>query len=131
MTVVDTSVVVDVLLGTGAAEAGIELMAAAPSLAAPDLLAFEVLAVLRRIGGRGEADERRLAGAVEDLGALRVELFPTMSLRRRAWELRHNLTIAEGLFVALAEQLGEPLATKDEGLADAAARLGSAEIVRL
>jgi predicted nucleic acid-binding protein len=43
-------------------------------------------------------------------------------LRRRAWELRHNLNAADALFVALAERLDEPLATKDTALARAASK---------
>jgi predicted nucleic acid-binding protein len=38
-------------------------------------------------------------------------------VRERAWSLRRNLTAADALFVALAEQLGERLATKDVALA--------------
>lgn len=62
----------------------------------------------------------RARGAIDDLGDLPVDLFGTLPLRRRAWELRENLTAADALFVALAEYLGEPLATKDGGLAAAA-----------
>jgi predicted nucleic acid-binding protein len=43
-----------------------------------------------------------------------------MALRTRAWELRDNLTAADALFVALAEQLDERLVTKDAGLVAAA-----------
>jgi len=56
------------------------------------------------------------------LGDLAVELYPSLPLRGRAWELRSNLTAADALFVTLAEQLGEPLATKDPALAKAAAK---------
>ncbi len=37
----------------------------------------------------------------------------------RAWELRHNLTFTDGLYVALAEQLTIPLVTLDARLAAA------------
>lgn len=57
---------------------------------------------------------------MKDLGDLPVELFTRLSLGGRAWELRDNLTTADALFVALAEQLGEPLATRGRGLAVAA-----------
>jgi len=70
---------------------------------------------------------------MEDLGDLPVELFGTLALRRRAWELRENLTAADALLVALAEYLGEPLATKDRGLASAArdhARIETLELDR-
>ena len=78
---------------------------------------FEVLAVLRRETLRGTVAENRATGAVEDLEALPIELFPSLPLRKRAWALRRNLTTADALFAALAEQLEEPLATKDSALA--------------
>ena len=117
MTVLDTSAVVDFLLGTGSARAVRELLAGGPAPAAPDVVVFEVLAVLRREVARGSLPPDRAAGAVADLGDLDLELFPSLSLRGRAWELRENLTVADALFVALAEMLEETLATKDSALA--------------
>src|SRR2546426_191179 len=89
-------------------------------LAAPDLLVFETLAVLRRETLAGTIEEERAEAAVDDLGDLPIELFPGLPLRARAWELRRNFTTADALFVALAEQLHEPFATKDLGLLRAA-----------
>jgi predicted nucleic acid-binding protein len=92
---------------------------------------FELLAVLRRDAARGELSDSRARGAVEDLGDLAVDLFPTLALRHRAFELRLNLTVADALFVALAELLGEPLATKDRGLANAAREHTGVDVVLL
>lgn len=131
MTVVDTSAVVDYLLGSGAHQEVGALLEQEGEFAAPDVLAFEALAVFRRLALRGELDERRGGGAVEDLADLPVELFPTLALRARAWALRENMTTADALFVALAERLGEPLATKDDRLASAAAAHSSAEVILL
>lgn len=131
MTVIDTSAVVDFLLGADAAEAVEQLMDDEGELAAPDLLVFEVLAVLRRATFRGTIAAPRAASAVEDFGDLPIELFPSLSLRRRAWALRNNLTAADALFVALAEQLDEPLATKDGALATAAAEHAKLAVLQL
>ncbi|MHB8242285.1 MAG: type II toxin-antitoxin system VapC family toxin [Solirubrobacteraceae bacterium] len=131
MTVLDTSVVVDFLLGAGVAGDVRVLMDREGELAAPDLLVFEVLAVLRREVGRGDLSEDRAASAVFDLGDLPVELFPSLPLRRRAWALRANLTAADALFVVLAEQLGEPLATKDSALGAEAAKHATVEVLQL
>ena len=120
MTVVDTSAVVDLLLGIGVADEVGALFAREGELAAPDVLVFEVLAVLRRATLRGQLRDERAAGAVSDLGDLALALIPSLPLRHRVWELRRNLTAADALFVALAEELGEPLVTKDAALADAA-----------
>jgi predicted nucleic acid-binding protein len=116
VTVIDTSGVVDFLLGVGAAEQVGELMMAEGELAAPDLLVFEVVAVLRREALGGAIAEQRAAAAVGDLGDLPIDLFPSLPLRARAWSLRRNLTVADAIFAALAERLGEPLATKDAPL---------------
>lgn len=129
MTVLDTSVVVDYLLGAEAATGAARMLFGAGPAAAPDLLVFEILAVFRREVGRGELTEPRARSALDDLGDLAVELFPTLPLRERAFDLRANLTAADGLFVALAEQLDEPLATKDRGLASAAAQHSAVEVV--
>lgn len=120
MTVLDTSAVIDLLLLEGAAARVQELLGDGPA-AAPDILVFEVIAVLRREVGRRMAVERAGA-ALDDLADLALDLFPSMALRQRAWELRHNFTAADGLFVSLAEALDEPLATKDTGLAAAIRR---------
>jgi predicted nucleic acid-binding protein len=117
VTVLDTSAAVDYLLGGGVAQQVQELMSAEGELAAPDVLVFEVLAVLRREAHRGALTAQRAAGAVEDLGEISIELFPSLPLRRRAWALRRNLTAADALFVALAEDLDEPFMTKDGALA--------------
>jgi predicted nucleic acid-binding protein len=131
VTVLDTSAVIDYLLGVGVAERVGELMRQEGELAAPDLLVFEVLAVLRRASHRGAIGDVRASGAVSDLGELPVQLFPSLPLRRRVWELRGNLTAADALFVALAESLHEPLATKDGALAVEAGKHASVTVLQL
>ena len=131
MTVIDTSAVVDFLLGVGVAADVERLMQDEGELAAPDVLVFETLAVMRREVLRGGLAEQRAAGAVNDLGELPVELFPSLLLRGRAWQLRNDLNAADALFVALAEALAEPIATKDSALADATRRHSSAMALTL
>jgi predicted nucleic acid-binding protein len=131
VTVIDTSAVVDFLVGEEAAEAVEGLLAREVTVAAPDLLVFEVLAVFRRHVLRGTIVDERASAAIEDLGDIAVELFPTLPLRERAWQLRENLTAADAFFVALAERLGEPLATKDRGLAAVAKMLSGVEVIEL
>lgn len=97
----------------------------------PDLLIFEVVAVFRRQVQRQLMPADRAGSAIEDLGDLPLEVFPTLPLRVRAWELRDNLTAVDAFFVALAERLDEPLATKDRRLAAAAPQHTNIEIVEL
>lgn len=127
MTVVDSSAIVDFLLGVGAAEEVERRLEREGELAGPDLLVFEVLAVLRRESGRG-LGLARADGAVRDLGDVALVLFPALALRERAWTLRRNFTIADALFIALAEQLAEPFLTKDASLAREAAKHSKAEV---
>ena len=100
MTVLDTSGVVDFLLGTGVAATVQRLLEDEREVAAPDLLVMEVLAVLRREASRGLTDERA-SGAVHDLGDVGLTLFPSLAVRDRAWELRRNFTIADALFISI------------------------------
>lgn len=131
MTVLDTSAVVDFLLGIGVADQVEALMTREGELSAPDLLIFEVLAVLRRESLRNTLSDTRAAGAVEDLGDLPIALFPCLALRQRAWALRHNFTAADALFIALAEQMNEPLATKDSALAAEVSKHTTATVLAL
>jgi predicted nucleic acid-binding protein len=128
VTVIDTSGAVDFLLDIGVGDNVASLIRDEGPLAAPDVLTFELLAVLRRDVIRGALETRLAAGAVEDYGDVAIDLFPSIRLRRRAFELRDRLTAADALFVALAERLDEPLATKDRGLLRTAKQLGLAAV---
>lgn len=130
MTVVDSSGIIDFLLGSGVAPQIEVLLEEEGELAAPDLLVFEVLAVLRRQAARDLGDARA-AGAVQDLGDLALALFPSLPLRQRAWALRRNFTIADAIFIALAEALSESFATKDLPLANEAAKHTGVDVVML
>lgn len=130
MTVLDSSVVFDFLVSDDPPRLD-ALLGAEREAAAPDLLVFEVLAALRRHVQTGQLEPRRAAAAVDDLGDLAIELFPTLSLRGRAWALRKNLTVADALFIALAESLDEPLATRDAGLSWAAGAHSDIDVLRL
>ena len=131
MTVLDTSAVIDFLLGEESAHEVATILEREGLAAAPDLLVYEVLAVLRRQVLIGTLTAQRATAAITDLSDLSLELFPTLSLRQRAWELRDNLTAADALFVALAERLNEPLATKDRGLAAAARAHTAIDVIEL
>jgi predicted nucleic acid-binding protein len=131
VTVLDTSGAIDFLLGDGAAREVEAMLWEETMVAAPDIMVFEVLAILRRDTLSGAIESRRARAAIVDLRDLGVELFPSLGLCERAWELRDDLTAADALFVSLAEQLGEPLATKDRGLAAAARRLTGIETIEL
>lgn len=120
MIVVDASAILDVVLRTPqAATTDRVLSTTAESLHAPDLIDVEVLATLRRRERRGELTEARAREALADLRDLSVFLYPARPLLDRAWELRANVTAADGLYLALCEALGARLLTTDMALGKA------------
>ena len=120
MIVVDASAILDVLLRTPQAAAPDRVLSTtSESLHAPELLDVEVLATLRRRERRGELVETRAREAIEDLRDLPVFLYPARPLIDRSWELRHNVTAADGVYLALCEALGASLLTTDMALGQA------------
>lgn len=66
-------------------------------------------------------------GRLLTLRANRVDVKP---LIRNVWTLRHNLTIADAVYISLARHLTAPLVTADNRLARApAATLGGIQII--
>lgn len=88
-------------------------------LEAPDLFLVEVTSGLRRSEKRGRIGGALVARLVQETLVAPIALTPARSLIERAFELRHNLTISDGCYVALAEQLGCSVLTADERLARA------------
>ena len=130
MIVVDASALIEVLLRTPAASA-IENLLFAPgqTLHAPHLLDIEVAQVIRRYAAKGEIDGGRGSAALTDLSDLAMQRYPHDFLLPRVWELRHNLTAYESVYVALAEALDATLLTRDQRLAAAAAHHARVELV--
>ena len=89
------------------------------TIAGPDLLRIEVLAVIRKQLIAGALTATQANDAMEDLLDLPVSVFPSAPLLRRAWALRDNVTAYDACYVALAEALDCPLLTADTRLANA------------
>ena len=131
MTVLDTSVVVDYLLGGRTRTAVAAELGDPRRPMAPEVVVFEAVATLRRLELRSEIGPERASGAVADIAALPLLLYPTGPLVSRAWELRANVTTADGMFVTLADIQGVPLMTADARLARAARKHSDTEVVLL
>lgn len=88
-------------------------------LAAPDLLPYQVVDVLRRRRNTRllSAADARLA--VDGFLTLPIELWPFLVVAERCWSLGENLTAYHAAYVALAEHLGASLLTGDRRLAAA------------
>jgi predicted nucleic acid-binding protein len=99
------------------------------ALWAPYLIDAEVGHSLRRLVATGNLGEDRAATGLRDLAGLPLRRIVHAGLLDRAWQLRHNLSFYDGLYVALAEQLGTPLLTLDARLARAAAATAGIDVV--
>lgn len=117
--VVDASVLVAALVDGGSDGDWAAAVLAGHELVAPHLMPIEVANILPRATLTGDITRDVASLAHADLLDLRVELWPYALLAERCWELRDNVTIYDGTYVALAERLDAPLATLDQRLADA------------
>ena len=86
---------------------------------APHVLDLEVTSALRGLVHRGEFGEPVARSALRHLATLPVARVPHGPLLERCWELRDNLTVYDGAYVALAEVTGAALLTSDRRLAQA------------
>lgn len=123
MTVLDSSTVIDFLISDGVAVQVEDLVLSGERFQAPDVIIFEILAVLRRAVLGGSLSDKRARGAVEDLADLPIDIYSSLIVCDRAWELKDNFTAADALFVSLAEHFQTPLITKDKRLAKSAKKL--------
>lgn len=124
MSVIDASLLIDVLVGLPAGRAWRTWMASSNALAAPDCAGVELGRYLRRHTMTGALHAYDAQRSFETFRALGLDTYPTGPLLAEAFALRENFTFDDGLYIALARRLDEPLATTDTRLARAAAALG-------
>jgi len=96
---------------------------------APHLLDLEVAQVLRKLAGNGTISPLRAESALQDLVDARVMRHPHRPFLPRVWQLRHNLTSYDAVYVALAELLNAPLLTRDRKLGTASGHSARIELV--
>ncbi|HEX2039680.1 MAG TPA: type II toxin-antitoxin system VapC family toxin [Acidimicrobiales bacterium] len=84
----------------------------------PEVYFTEVAGVLRRDEMHGRHDAARVALGFDRLLSAPVHRAQVRSLLSEAWALRHNLTVTDALYVALARHLDAPLVTTDLNLAN-------------
>lgn len=115
MIVLDASAAVELLLLVPHSER-IAARIADEGASAPHLIDAEVGQVLRRYVRKREMSSRRAQQAIADLLQLRLIRHDHRFILPRAFELRENVTVYDGLYLALAEALGATLLTTDRAL---------------
>ncbi len=119
MIVVDASVLAPALADDGGDGDRARDRLRGERLCAPSLVDLEVASVLRRAAAATQLDQRRSAQALADLARLPLRRVGHLSLLDRIWELRDNVTVYDGAYVALAELASAPLVTADARLSRA------------
>jgi predicted nucleic acid-binding protein len=115
--VLDASVVVELLLNSEVADSiRRELTARDESLIIPDLLDVEVVSAFRSLTMGERVDAHRQAQFLSSLAALPAERYAHTPLLGRTWELRHNFTAYDAVYIALAEAMDAALYTADAKL---------------
>jgi predicted nucleic acid-binding protein len=126
--VVDASAVVDLVVPDTANPALTARLRTDVDLHAPHLLDVEVTQALRRLVARGRVGDDRASDARVDVAVLPIIRHPHRRLLERAWQLRHNLSVYDGVYVALAELLQAPLVTCDARLAQSPGHSAEVEL---
>jgi predicted nucleic acid-binding protein len=127
--VLDASAAIDWLLQTTAGQR-IEkrIYSRNESLAAPHLLDLEVTQVFRRLVRDAAISARRAEEAIDDLIDLQIARYPHYLFLQRIWQLRHNLSAYDAMYVGLAESLRATLITRDQRLGSASGHAAVVEV---
>jgi predicted nucleic acid-binding protein len=111
--VLETSAMVEFLVGADDIAERVRAAVTGESLAAPHALDLECASTLRGLvqGRKLPADEA--ARALELLGGMRLTRYGHVPLLARIWQLRQNAWPYDAAYVALAESLNADLVTVD------------------
>ncbi|UNO41059.1 type II toxin-antitoxin system VapC family toxin [Streptomyces sp. MST-110588] len=130
MIVVDNSVLISALVDAGPTGKACAARLSGERLAAPAVIDFEALHVLRGLLLGNKITQPVADRAARCLPTFPVDRVPTTSLVGRIWELRGNYTAYDAAYVALAEQLGAPLVTSDAKMQRANGARCVVEVIR-
>jgi predicted nucleic acid-binding protein len=115
--VIDSAAVVDALTAVSGTD-GLRARLRDEELHAPALLDFEIVSALRGLTLGGDLSASRAEDLLTDYADLPLHRWDGAdSLRRRAFQLRHNVSAYDAAYLALAESLECPLLTRDTRLA--------------
>jgi predicted nucleic acid-binding protein len=85
----------------------------------PETYFAEVAGALRRLELAGTITAQRAAAALDELLAAPIRRAAVKPLLSEAWTLRHNVTIADAIYVVLARHSNSAVVTTDHRLASA------------
>lgn len=116
MIVLDTSALVEFLVGADVVAERVRAEVQAEQLAAPHAIDLECTSTLRGLvlGSKLPGDEARRA--LDLVASMNIRRFGHVPLLPRIWELRHNMWPYDAAYVALAEALDVDLITVDRKL---------------
>lgn len=117
--VLDASAGVDLLLDTATGRQLQDLLPTGATWWVPEHYFVETASVLRRAELRGAIPPALAVHAFATLLGASFRRTQVQPLLADAWRKRHNLTIADAVYVALADHLGATLVTTDRKLATA------------
>ncbi|MGH3559524.1 MAG: type II toxin-antitoxin system VapC family toxin, partial [Mycobacterium sp.] len=116
MIVLDASAAVELVLATPPGGA-VARRLRGETVHAPAHFDVEVIGAIRRAVMRQLISDHEGLVAVADFQVLSLRRWPTKAFIQRAFHLRSTHTVADGVYVALAEGLAAPLITCDGRLA--------------
>ena len=117
--VCDASAIVALLVDAGSNGRWATKELSDADLLAPSLVSSEAANIIRRHEMAGVISADQAAQAHVDLLDLAIEQWSYELLAKRAWQLRQNLSIYDGSYVALAELTGTALVTLDKRITGA------------
>lgn len=130
--VIDASAGVEIVAETRRGRALARLVPAGSEGWVPEHFYAEVLGVLRRrFLIEAKLTESQATASVARLGSWHLHRASVAPLVPAAWRYRHNMTAADALYVALAEELGADLLTDDHRLAEAPTFPPGVNVLRL
>lgn len=116
MIVLDASAAIELVLATRPG-AAVARRLRGETVHSPAHYDVEVVGAIRRAVVRRLISDHEGLVAVADFESLSVRRWPTKPFVERAYQLRSTHTVADGLYIALAEGLVAPLITCDGRLA--------------
>ena len=113
MIVLDTSAIVEFLVGADHVAERVRAITTGEKLAAPHAVDLECASTLRGLVNGRKLPPGEAQRALELLGRMKITRYGHVPLLPRIWQLRHDMWPDDAAYVALAESLGADLVTLD------------------